>query len=89
MSEQIKKNDIYTVTIDGYNSEGMGVARIGKMLVFSSWGYSLEEDNQRMKNKNFEIEIILQNKLKEFMKWKKYLKVLAIWGKRCYTKIGK
>ncbi len=34
MSEQIKKNDIYTVTIDGYNSEGMGVARIGGIVVF-------------------------------------------------------
>ncbi len=31
---QIKKNDIYTVTIDGYNSEGMGVARIDGIVVF-------------------------------------------------------
>ncbi len=34
MVSQIKKNQIYTVTIDGYNSEGMGVARIDGIVVF-------------------------------------------------------
>ena len=33
--------------------------------------------------------MILQNKLEEFTKWKKYLKILAIWEKMCYNKANK
>jgi len=34
MTAPIKKNDLFTVTIDGYNSEGMGVCRIDGIVVF-------------------------------------------------------
>ena len=33
--------------------------------------------------------MILQNKLEEFTKWGKYLKVFAIWEKMCYNKANK
>src|SRR5699024_5078486 len=32
--EEIRKNGIYTVAIEGYSSEGLGVARIGGRVVF-------------------------------------------------------
>jgi len=34
MTAPIQKNDLYTVTIDSYNSEGMGVCRIDGIVVF-------------------------------------------------------
>ena len=34
LPEEIRKNGIYTVAIEGYSSEGLGVARIGGRVVF-------------------------------------------------------
>ena len=32
--EKLRKNDVYTVTIDGYTSEGLGVCRVDGAVIF-------------------------------------------------------
>ena len=32
--DAIRKNEVYTVTIGGYSSEGLGVARVGGQVLF-------------------------------------------------------
>ena len=53
MTAPMKKNDLYTVTIDSYNSEGMGVCRIDGIVVFVKGA---------LKDETCEIRILKVNK---------------------------
>lgn len=41
--DAIRKNEVYTVTIGGYSSEGLGVARVGGQVLFVHGGIAGEE----------------------------------------------
>ena len=40
--DDIKKNEVYTVTIEGYSSEGLGVARLNGRVLFVHGGVAGE-----------------------------------------------
>ena len=43
---ELQKNQLHTLTIDGYTAEGLGVARIGGRVVFVHGGVRGEVDRK-------------------------------------------